>query len=305
MMTLFDQQGAGLHPVYERLRDADDGSDAEQRMYLDGLWRRARGHLDSHFKSAFAHQIHQRFWELRLAAALLDLGYSLEPGAGGRPDFATRLPGGERLWIEAVSPSLGLAANPDRPADLIPNAGFRATPVDQILMRYTQALREKRDRFQSYCEAGVVTEGDRCVIALNTGGMWPHVEGVGLPRILSAVFPIGEEQFTIDLNTGSTLSVEHPLRSEVIRANGAPIALTAFLHPSYACISGLIGDSARVTGWRQQGNARFVSVANPRAMTPLPQAWFMLGTEYRYVPEAEGFSLQQVEHQREGVPTPA
>ena len=303
-MTLFDERGAGLHPVYERLRDADDASDGEQKMYLDGLWQRTRRHLDSHFKSAFAHQIHQRFWELRLAAALLDLGYSLEPGGDGRPDFATELPGGERLWIEAVAPSLGSVANPDHPADLIPNAGFRATPIDQLLMRYTQALREKRDRFQSYCEAGVVTEGDHCVIAVNSGGMWPHVEGVGLPRILSAVFPIGEEQITIDLDTGATLSVEYPLRNEVIRANGASISLTAFLHPSYAHISGLICDSARVTGWRQQGNGRFVSASNPTTTAPLPEAYFGLGAEYRYLPETEGFSLQRIEHRMEGVPAP-
>lgn len=304
-MTLFDQDGAGLHPVYQRLRDAVDGTDVEQRMYLDGLWRRAKGHLDSHFKSAFAHQVHQRFWELRLAAALLDLGYSLEPGAEGTPDFATSLASGERLWIEAIAPSLGSATNPDRPPDLIPNAGFRATPVEQILMRYTQALQEKCHRFHSYREAGVVSEGDRCVIAVNSGGLWPYVESVGLPRILSAVFPIGEEQVTIDLATASILNIEHPLRGEVIRANGAPISLTAFLNPSYAFVSGLIGDSARVTGWRQQGNARFVSAANPTATTPLPQACFRLGTEYRYVQEAEGFHLLQIEHQMEGVPTPA
>lgn len=305
MMTLFDQQGAALHPAYERLRDADDGSDVEQRMYLDGLWDRVRGHLDIHFKSAFAHQIDQRFWELRLAAALLDLGYTLEPGADGRPDFGTRLPGGERLWIEAVAPSLGLATNRDRPPDLVPNAGFRATPVDQILMRYTQALQEKRDRFQNYREAGVVAEEDRCVIAVNSGGLWPYVEGVGLPRILSAVFPIGDEQIAIDLVTGSFLSVEYASRGEVIRANGSPISLTAFLHPSYAGISGLIGDSARVTGWHQQGNARFVSATNPTATQPLPQACFRLGTEYRYVQEAGGFSLQQVEHQMSGEPRSA
>lgn len=304
-MTLFDQQGPGLHRIYERLRDADDSSNVDQRMYLDGLWARVRRHLDSHFRSAFAHQIHQRFWELRLAAALLDLGYTLETGGEGRPDFLIRLPGGERLWIEAVAPSRGSAANLDRPLDLVPNAGFRPAPVGQILMRYTQALQEKRDRFQSYREAGIVAEEDRCVIAVNSGGLWPYVESVGLPRILSAVFPIGEEQVTIDSATGSILNIEHPLRGEVIRANGAPISLTAFLNPSYAFVSGLIGDSARVTGWRQQGNARFVSAANPTATTPLPHECFRLGTEYRYVQETDGFHFLQVEHQMEGEPTPA
>jgi hypothetical protein len=41
-MTLFDQNGADLDAIYLRLRDTDDGSDAEQKAYLDGLWTRAR-----------------------------------------------------------------------------------------------------------------------------------------------------------------------------------------------------------------------------------------------------------------------
>jgi hypothetical protein len=97
-MTLFDQGGAGLDPIYVRLRDTDDPADAEQKAYLDGLWARVRPHLDENFKSAFARHANQRFWELRLAAAFLDLGYGLDAGGEGRPDLATRLQAGERLW---------------------------------------------------------------------------------------------------------------------------------------------------------------------------------------------------------------
>jgi hypothetical protein len=53
-MTIFDQDGPRLDAIYLRLRDTDDASDAEQKAYLDGLWRRARPHLDGNFKSAFA-----------------------------------------------------------------------------------------------------------------------------------------------------------------------------------------------------------------------------------------------------------
>src|SRR6185437_7340378 len=119
-MTLFDQDGAGLDAIYLRLRDTDDASDAQQKTYIDGLWTRARPHLDRNFKSAFARNTAQRFWELRLAVTFLDLGYVLDAAAEGRPDLATWLPTGERLWIEAVAPTLGATNNPDRPADLIP-----------------------------------------------------------------------------------------------------------------------------------------------------------------------------------------
>jgi hypothetical protein len=156
-MTLFDQNGAGLDAIHLRLRNT--------KAYLDGLWTRARLHLDGNFKSAFARYTAQRFWELRLAIAFLDVGYALDAGAEGRPDLATCwLPTGERLRIEAVAPTLGAPDNPDRPENLIPDGCFRPVPIEQILMRYTQVLREKRDQFLGYRQAGVVAEGDRCVI---------------------------------------------------------------------------------------------------------------------------------------------
>src|SRR3546814_6099580 len=114
-VTLFDQHGPGLNSIYERLRDAEDASDTEQKAYLDGLCGRVRPHLDGHFESAFARDTIQRLWELRLAAAFLDLGYSLDCGGEGRLDLATRLPTGDRLWVEAVAPTLGVANSPARP----------------------------------------------------------------------------------------------------------------------------------------------------------------------------------------------
>jgi hypothetical protein len=295
-MTLFDQDGAGLDPVYLRLRDTDDASDAEQKAYLDNLWTRARPHLDGNFKSAFARNTAQRFWELRLAVAFLDLGYALDAGGEGRPDLATRLSTGERLWVEAVAPTLGAPNNPDRPAELIPDGRFRPVPIEQILMRYTQVLREKRDQFLGYRQAGVVAEGDRCVIAVSSAALWPHVAGVGLPRILSAVFPIGNERVIVDRDTLAAVRVAHEYRGEVFRAGGAGIATTAFLTPDYAMISGVIHDSARPTGWRRQGYARLMSANNPTTTAPLPSGYFALGEEYRSGPDGDGFSLQRIEH---------
>jgi hypothetical protein len=90
--TLFDQQRTGLHASYTKLRDGDEPYFSEQRDYLDGLWHRTRLHLDTDFKSRFALETDQRFWELRLAGTLLDLGYELDKAKKGRPDFGTHLP---------------------------------------------------------------------------------------------------------------------------------------------------------------------------------------------------------------------
>src|ERR1700722_16652357 len=301
-MTLFDQDGAGLDPIYLRLRDTNGRSDAEQKAYLDGLWTRARPHLDVNFKSAFACNTAQRFWELRLAIAFLDLGYALDVGGEGRPALATRLSSGDRLWIEAVAPTIGALNNPDRPAGLIPDGRFRPVPIEQILMRYTQVLRDKRDQFLGYRQAGVVAKGDRCVIAVSSAALWPHVASVGLPRILSAVFPIGNERVIINRGTLAVVSVEHEYRGEVFRAGGAGIPTTAFLTPEYAMISGVIHDTARPTGWRQQSYARLVSANNPTTTAPLPPGYFAWGEEYRSEPNGDGFSLRRLDTRMDGSP---
>jgi hypothetical protein len=98
---------------------------------------------------------------------------------------------------------------------------------------------------------------------VSSAALWPHVAGVGLPRILSAVFPIGNERVIADRGTLAVVRVEHEYRGEVFRAGGAGIPTTAFLTPEYAMISGVIHDSARPTGWRQQGYARLVVCKQP------------------------------------------
>lgn len=301
-MTLFAQQGPGLDPVYARLRDAEDEADLERRAYLDLLWERARRYLDANFALEFARRPEERFWELRLAAALLDLGFELEPAREHRPDFATRLPDGRRLWIEATAASLGDPNNLDRPPDLEPNRGFRRVPVEQLLLRYTQRLEEKRLAFESYEADGVVSPQDCRVIAISSCKMWPYVGEVGLPRVLSAVFPIGDEQIVVDRETGEFVRAEHLYRGGVVRRNGALVATDAFLTPQYAHIGGLVHDSARLTGWRNQGFARFGTVNNPLANCPLPEGWFPAGSEYRVEESDEGYRLREIKHDRPGSP---
>jgi hypothetical protein len=128
---------------------------------------------------------------------------------------------------------------------------------------------------------------------------------VGLPRVLSAVFPIGKERITLDTKTGKVLGVDHEYRGQILRANGAEIPLTAFLDPEYARISGIICDSARVTGWHQQGNQRFVSLNNPTATASLSLGFFGLGTEYYSERNGDGFTLTKIEREISGIPTGA
>ncbi|MGX1587877.1 hypothetical protein [Brevundimonas diminuta] len=279
-MTLFDLELEASTDAYRRLRE--DGRD-EDRACLDALYERYRACLDDNFKDQFARATHDRFFELRLADALAAHGFVLEPAAEGRPDFATRLADGRRLWVEAVSLSWGRPDNPDRAPEL--REGLQPAPIRQVLLRKTSALKEKRDKFRGYLEAGVVQPDDVCVIAMSSGGLYPHVEGAGLPRIVSAVLPFGDELITLDRATGEVIAISHERRAELVKANGAAVPTTAFETPEeYGGISAILHDTAHLGTWRGDLQPkRWVTVANHTAVVQAPEDLFPWGTRYRPV----------------------
>lgn len=296
-MTLFDQFGAGLTAAYERVRDDEGELGTEHRQMLDDQWRAAAPYLDQNFKSAFAHQTAQRFWELRLTNALLARGFELEPAAENRPDIATRLPDGRRLWIEATAPTLGAESNPDRPPPLR-EGRLQAVPVERIMLRLSQGVWDKTRRLRLYRQQGIIAEGDCTVIALSSGAHWPFIEAPEHPRIFSVLFPIGDERWIIDRATDQVVRVEHDYRGEVVRANGSAIAMTAFNTPASADVSGLIYDFSRAQGIRQQDFARFYTIENPFAAEPLPRDYLPLGYAYRVEEQGGERNLVRTDHQR-------
>jgi hypothetical protein len=296
-MTLFDQHGQGLAEYYRRLRDDDTGLAGEHRDMLDAQWHAAAPFLDSNFKSAFAHQTAQRFWELRLINALLFCGFELEPTAKNRPDIATRLPDGRRLWVEATAPTLGAEDNPDRPSKLRPNKLSRV-PVGALLLRISQGFWDKAQRFRQYRASGVIAERDCTVIAVSSGTFFPYIEAPDMPRILSVLFPIGDERWFVDRATNEVIRTEHDYRGEVIRSSGQAVPMTAFDGPHFADISGVIYDWARPTGIGQQDFGRFYTVPNPEASSLLPPAYLPLGYECRVENENGDKTIVSIEHPR-------
>jgi hypothetical protein len=181
--------------------------------------------------------------------------------------------------------------------------GVRSVPHEQLLMRYTQCIQAKHCKFQEWRKR-VVAEGDLCVIAVSSAGLWPHTNRVGLPRILSAVFGI-DEQFIGNLQKPEDICVEIKHFETIRRTGGASIETTPFLCRKFELISGLIHDSARPTGWGQQGFDLFISMNNPLARAELPRGFFGLGREYWATPDGEMYSLECTEFSRKGHPMPA
>lgn len=189
-----------------------------------------------------------------------------------------RLPDGRRLWIEAVTTGLGDDNGLDRVADPAPR---RPVPVDlpKTLLRYTTALDTKLEAFKRYRDRGVVAADDTCVVALNTARMWPHKDGVGLPRLISAMLGIAEIDAPTTGDDGSFRYTRFRRVPDYVRASRR-VSFGLFCQNDWASISGVIGDTAEVRSPHTQEASRVISIHNPNATQPLPRSFFPMGTEY-------------------------
>ena len=292
MSTLFDLQIDEPAEAYSRLLEDHR---ADDRAVLDALYARASLYLDANFKDQFARATHDRFFELRLANVLLDHGFELEKGGEFRPDFQTRTSDGRKLWIEAVTLSWGQPDNPDRPQPFEKRA-MRPSPVREALLRHTGALKAKRDKFRVYLDGKVISPDDVCVVAMSSGGLHPNVEGVGLPRVVSAVLPFGDETVTIDRRTGEVVAVSHAFRPEIRNARDKPVATTAFLDPEqYGLVSAVLHDTSCISTWRGDLQpSRWVTVHNPTATVRASQALFPWGRRFVVDAGREHYTLNEL-----------
>ena len=107
-----------------------------------------------------------------------------------------------RIWIEAVAPTSGADTNPDRVPDMKLGVA-REVPDDEIVLRYRAAIRENYDnKYHNYVENGLIMPTDAYVIAINSCKISAAIMETDTPRVLKAVFPIGNLGVTIDRKTG-------------------------------------------------------------------------------------------------------
>jgi type I restriction enzyme S subunit len=123
------------------------------RGYYTDLWRQyaASNLADRHFvkelTSGDEGKFWERAWEMLLYHHLTKLGHAIRSRDAG-PDF--EIPNGDRsIWIEATVPS-----PVDLPIDWteVPAAEFgsRSIPHDGMLLRWTAALKAKKNKLCGY-----------------------------------------------------------------------------------------------------------------------------------------------------------
>lgn len=250
---------------------------ASYRDYVEGLWTVFRPFADPSFATDIVHQFHPRFWEMYLACALIDLGFSLMPRSTlAGPDLGVHL-SGRRLWIEAAAPGHG--EGPDAVPELVEHDMFVPLPEAQVILRFTAAILEKAWKFEQYLAAGLVASEDVCVAAVSGGAIWNGLYDDPMPLIVRSLFPVGDLQVVLAPD-GTKVSEGFAMRRNVPKKSGAFVPTEGFMDGSLQALAGVLFSNSNLGNRPSVPGPDFIFIHNPTSTGALPLGWLRSGKEF-------------------------
>ena len=277
-MDSFFLPGECSDPAYRNVRDGGQSPLLEGRIFTEWLWQRYKGLADSHFRrDAQAHFI-ERFWEMYLTVAFLDRGFKLRPGSGVGPEFSFEA-NGHSIWVEAVAPGPG--TGPDR----VPEAEVERVyqvPTERILLRFANALAEKRDRYRAALANGVVAAGDGYVLAINSRRIPRAPYGNTLPYYVQALLPFGNLTLVLNRSTRKVEDSFYEARENVLKNNNAPVSMRSFLDPEFAFVSAVLHSTVDCVNRPPRLGGDFAVLHNPMTSHPIGPSTFDWCEQYFY-----------------------
>ena len=276
--------GEASDPWYVNLRDRQNEWTVPARDFVERLWDRFREFSDPNFLKEVRSNLHARFWEMYLTCALQE--YAAQRGAvlscpKPGPDILLEHEG-KRAWIEAVVATNGTPEHPD--AVVEPNKGG-TIPEDKLVLRYTNAIAEKYEKYRGYLRAGIIHENEAFVIAINYAALsyrWARAE-IDLPRFLKAVYPLGVLQLLLDRQTGEIIGHQNEPRFTIKKAGGAAVGTMSFLEPGSEGISAVLASGADAMSHAARLGFDFELAHNPMSRAPIPDFVIPAKTAWRAV----------------------
>lgn len=164
-------------------------------------------------------------------------------------------------------------------------------PADRIVLRYSNAIATKHDKYQGYLKTGRVSKADAYVVAVNgwpLGYSWASDE---LPRFIKAIYPLGALGFAIDPATRELVDRKHQFRPLINKNNRSTVSTQLFLREHYAGISAVLHSHAQAFMSQSLGSD-FHLALNPLARQPLPEGLLPSRREWRAMARAgSGYEL--------------
>jgi len=274
---------------YNIIRDSQDPYPKWIRSFMEDLWCKYLPYADRHFRQQMQVDLDSRFWEMYLACTLLEKSIPLSSTDTG-PDIFIEDENG-RTWMEAIAPTSGADTNPYRVPDMKLGVAT-VVPDDEIVLRYCAAIKEKyNNKYHNYVENVLIMPTDAYVIAINSCKIETAIMETDTPRILKAVFPIGNWQVTIDKKTGAVIDTGYQLRFNIKRVEGVAVRTDLFLNPDYTNLSGVLYSRISVRNVPEKMGEDFVFIHNPLATNQLPYGFLKVGREYIPTEDNEGYAI--------------
>ena len=241
----------------------------DRSNWFNYLYGKYYPYADSNFLIDLKKHFHQRTWEMYLGCVVLGLGTELSPHRDKGPDLSFDYDG-KKIWIECVACERGVGK------DQVPtmkHGVVESVPSDQMILRITSALREKRSKYEKYLNDGIVKGTDSFVIAVN-GGIFGRPDGF-IPLILRSLFAVGHPTISMPIDGGPNKHYVSTIPF-IKKKKGVEIPTTFFLEKENDGVSAVIYDGNLVINHSDTFGKDVLIVHNAIARNPLPENLFDL-----------------------------
>ncbi len=242
------------------------------RDYVEKIWKTYSKYIETakdrkFFLKESSIDFQARIWEMYLGYTLIKKGFILGKQASSGPDIKLTTKKEDRaIWIEATTSKKGVGK--DAVPELRTDGTVQTVPEDKIILRLTQSISEKFEKYEQYISDNVVGPNDPYIIAINRS-QTDFVDGAS-PLMLNAVFGIGH--IVLNMKTGKKTWSPKP---EIQKSSGKSVPLGYFLDKKYEGISAIIYETHNVlTLSLLSPGSNFIVVHNPLAKNPIPQEFF-------------------------------
>ena len=212
-----------------------------------------------------------------LAVALREQGFNLQRKGGEGPEFFASI-GKNRIWFEAIAPTSGEGV------DKVPEIIFgecNLVPTDKIILRFTNALDVKKERYHNALKKGIVKSEDRYVLAINFFGIQNLAGDDLIPLAAQAFLNEAVPAIAVDCSTGEQVDSCSQYRPEVVKRSGERVSTKSFLGKDTSFCSAVISSTVYPANRQGAPGWDFSILHNPNAV-PVSMDLFAWCTQWSY-----------------------
>ena len=299
MKDLFSNTSENCSLMYNKLRDESETtlSLREGRKHCEELWEIYESFADKHFLSEFSspngEKLHERWFEMYLAVALIKKGLPVcqKPRDIG-PEILLEMED-HRIWIEATCATRGDNQSPDYV--LKPPSGKGTTlDIDKYVLRITSSLYDKQKKFKEYLDKGYVKKEDKLVIAINFN-LLGEVLADNYNLFLRALYRVGDPVIQINTTTNEATR-DYITANKIPKDSGCDVKLGYFSNGSMPCISAALSFAENLLPYSSRKGESCVTYPNLTSENKWKEGSIPMGIEWLSEEIEDGWSLTKKEY---------